>query len=59
MQPTVIPNVRMVGSVFALENADVLLDSEDVTVTKVGRFAFSRLVSDSVNARCELVDRGM
>lgn len=51
MQPTVIPNVRMVGGVFALENADVLLDSEDGTVTKVGRFACSRLVSEQFSQR--------
>ncbi len=37
MQPTVIPNARMVECVFALENADVLLDMEEDTVTKVSR----------------------
>lgn len=32
--PTVIPNVKMEECVFALENADVLLDLVENTVTK-------------------------
>lgn len=38
LQPTVIPNVKMEECVFALENADVLLDLEEDTVTKVNEF---------------------
>ena len=39
MQPTVIPNVKTEESVFGLENADVLLDLEEDTVTKVNHLA--------------------
>lgn len=35
MQPTAFPNVRTEECVFALENADVLLDMEEDTATKV------------------------
>lgn len=42
-QPTVIPNVRMEECVFALENADVLLDLVEDTVTKVTRFVWREL----------------
>lgn len=38
LQPTVIPNVKMEECVFALENADVLLDLEEDIVTKVNEF---------------------
>lgn len=38
LQPTVILNVKTEDSVFVLENADVLLDLEEDTVTKVNEF---------------------
>lgn len=37
MQPTVIPSARTEVFVFGLESADVLLDSEGDTATKVSR----------------------
>lgn len=42
LQPTVIPNVKMEECVFALENADVLLDLEEDIVTKVNEFMGAR-----------------